>query len=97
MWRLSGKSVHVGLDDIRLLAFYVGALLLAGAFVGAVHTSLRSRVGTAIALAAAGALVMNGIAVVMEPRSYDWVVGLAMAFLGSLFGLAAGYGMTKGR
>ena len=95
--RLAGTELRVGLNDIRVLAFYVGALVLAGALVGAVHSSLRNRAGTAVAFAVAGALVMNGIAVVLDWQSYDWVIGLAMGFFGALLGLAAGYGMAKAR
>jgi hypothetical protein len=91
---ISGVTVRFGWDHARMLAFYAGAFVAAGALVGAVHATLRNRTATVVAFAAAGALVMNAIAIFLDWQSYDWIMAVAMSVFGAIFGLAAGYGLA---
>lgn len=94
---LAGGSLAVlTAADVRLVEFYVGGFVAAGAFVGALRPLLRRKAAIYAALAGAGAMVMNTIAVADQGWSRmdrgDW---LAMTACGALFGVAAAYGYLK--
>ena len=94
---LSGRPTEaVSGADVRLLAFYVGGFVLAGALVGMLRTFVTSTVGMFGAMALGGVVVMCTIAVADEGLAAmtrgDWIM---MTVLGIIFGCAGAYGFTR--
>ncbi len=96
---LSGRTMEaVSWDDARLLAFYVGGFVLAGAVVGVLRPLLRSGAAMFGAMALGGAIVTNTIAIaekgLYSMSRVDWI---AMTIMGALFGCAAAYGFVRAK
>ena len=83
-------------QDARALIAYVLVLVVGGAVVGAIHSAVGSRLMTAVTFMAAGAVLMNTIALTNGGiESYDRVESLWMTAVGCGFGLAAAYGAAR--
>ena len=84
-------------EDLRLATYYVGGFALGGGLVGGVLPRARGVVGSYLAFAAAGMIVMTAIMAsdggLRTHDTVDWTVLLAV---GAVFGLAFGIGW-KGR
>ena len=83
----------VSSEDVRVLVFYIGAFVLAGAFVGALRPVLISRRKTYGVFAGAGAIAMNSLALSDGIARMDLFSVLLFSVLGALLGLAAAFGV----
>jgi hypothetical protein len=83
-------------EDVRVLLFYVGALILAGAFVGAFRPILSSRRKMYGAFAGAGAIVMNSLALSDGIASMDLFSVVLFSVLGAIVGLATAFAVRLG-
>jgi hypothetical protein len=90
---LGGRSAVLGARDAATLAAYVGALVAAGALVGAVNAAWQHRAATGAACVAGGVFAMNAIARLGGP--YDRSAALWMSLIGAAFGVALAFGLTK--
>ena len=83
--------------DVRLVAFYIGGFMLAGALIAAAWPAFRGRTGEYVAFALGGCIV--GVAIIFaEPgvraaRASDWVIGVVV---GAGLGCAFAYGWRCG-
>lgn len=92
-----GNAQAITWADVRPMSLYVVAFVLGGAFVGLVRPLIKDTLGVYLALAAAGAIVMNVIGIALRGWSgMDSFAFVAMTLMGALFGLAGAYGLTKG-
>jgi hypothetical protein len=86
---LRGTNVSFELDDVRMLATYVGGFVVAGMTVSAVWPALRRKRSRQAALALAGMIVAAAVVIGMEGLAVwtvpDWIIVLV---LGPMFGLA---------
>ena len=94
---LSGRTMEaVSRSGVRLLAFYVGGFVLAGALVGMLRTFVTGTVGMFGAMALGGVVVTCTIAVADQGLDAmtrgDWI---GMTVLGIIFGCAGAYGLTR--
>ena len=94
---LSGATIEaLTWADARLMIFYVGGFILAGAVVGALRPFLQSASAIYSAMALGGAIVMNAIAIADQGLAAmtlgDWT---AMTVIGAFFGCAAAYGFLR--
>jgi hypothetical protein len=83
----------ISFDDVRVLLFYVGGFVLAGAFVGALRPVLGSGRKTYSVFAGAGAIAMNFLALSDGLARMDWFSVVMFSVLGAILGLAVAFGV----
>jgi len=84
-------------EDMRVLLFYIGGLLLAGAFVGGLRPLLHSRRRTYGVFAGAGAIAMNFLALSDGVARMDVFGFVLFSVLGAILGLAVAFGVQLAR
>ena len=83
--------------DIRVLAFYVGSFIVAGAIFGLLQPLWKGRLGITVGCMLAGVVAVVGIGIgdsggIGQLDAVDWVM---LPALGMLFGGAMAYGLLK--
>jgi hypothetical protein len=76
---LAGSAIDLlSGDDGRMLGFYIGGFVVAGAVVGVLRPALRTKEGIYAAMVLGGAIVMNAIAIANDGWSAmtrgDWIL-----------------------
>jgi hypothetical protein len=93
---LGGSAQAITVRDLQAMALYIVAVALGGAFVGLLRPSPKRRFSVYFAMAGAGAITMNLIAL-FEPGVEPPTMVAVMAFsgIGALLGMAGAYGFLR--
>lgn len=95
--RLLGASIEpMSGDDARMVFYYVGGFVLAGALVGVLRPALATPGAIYVVLAMGGAIVMNALAIADGGiAGIDLAEIAAMTLIGAAFGVALAYGWLR--